>query len=211
MKNTNYQTALEYVEKINGQDHSGHDLAHIKRVVKMAREIAATEAADFDVIELAALLHDTIDDKVVSDPKQAVENVTELLNSLDLTPVQVEDILDIIQHMSYAKNIKEEYLLDINGQIVQDADRLDALGAIGIGRAFYYSGHVGEPMYIDPETLPPLTAENYRTPRGTIQHFYDKLFKLPDLMNTHAGQEMALERKAFMEDFVQRFKSEWNA
>ena len=136
-------------------DKTGHNFDHIQRVVKLANRLAKaqTKPVDLTVILAAAYLHDTIDDKLVASPKQAVNEVKELLTSLAFSSAQSDEIIHIITHMSYASNLNEKQVLSLEGQIVQDADWLDAIGAIGITRAIYYGGTHGEKIY-DPEILP---------------------------------------------------------
>ena len=129
----------------------------------------------------------------------------------EIDPSIQTPVFAIIDHLSFSKNLSEKQVLSQEGQIVQDADRLDAIGAIGIARTFYYGGHVGNPMY-DPE-LPPRTqmdAAAYRSERSTvINHFYEKLLLLESKMNTETGRRLARKRTAFMEQFLQEFFDEW--
>lgn len=195
------------------QDRSGHGSDHLKRVTKLARRLALAEHADLNLTLAAAWLHDVIDDKLMTDPAQARQALVTQLTVLKVTATDQAAIFDIIEHMSFSKSFNGPQKLSLEGQIVQDADRLDAIGAIGIARALYYSGHVGEVIY-DPAIAPRehLTKAQYRQQPGTaINHFYEKLFKLEGLMNTTAAKQLAARRTAVMHDFVDQFKAEWTA
>ncbi|MFC6294945.1 HD domain-containing protein [Lactiplantibacillus daoliensis] len=195
------------------QDHSGHGSDHLERVVQLATRLAQAEKADLPLTVAAAWLHDVIDDKLMADPIQAHQALADELTGLHLTPADQAAIFDIIDHMSFSKSLAGSQTLTLAGQIVQDADRLDAIGAIGIARALYYSGHVGEKIY-DPAIAPRehMTKTQYRQEPGTaINHFYEKLFKLEGLMNTPTAQQLAHQRTQVMRDFVAQFKSEWAA
>ncbi|CAJ1229209.1 HD domain-containing protein [Lactiplantibacillus xiangfangensis] len=195
------------------QDHSGHGTDHLQRVNQLARRLAIAEGADLNLTLAAAWVHDVIDDKLMTDPQKAHAALAEKLTTLVVSDDDQAAIFDIIDHMSFSKSFGGLQKLSLEGQIVQDADRLDAIGAIGIARALYYSGHVGEKIY-DPKVAPRLhmTKEQYRNQPGTaINHFYEKLFKLADLMNTPAAQALAQRRTAVMHAFVDQFKAEWTA
>ncbi|AVK63542.1 phosphohydrolase [Lactobacillus sp. CBA3606] len=194
-------------------DHSGHGTDHLERVVKLAHRLAVAEQADVMLTMAAAWLHDVIDDKLMADPKQAHQALAAQLTTIGVTTEAQTTIFEIIDHMSFSKSLNGPQKLSLAGQIVQDADRLDAIGAIGIARALYYSGHVGEKIY-DPQIAPRehLTKAQYRKEPGTaINHFYEKLFKLADLMNTAAAKQLAQRRTAVMRQFVTQFKAEWVA
>lgn len=207
----NFEMIHNYVVEQMAQDHSGHDVAHIERVVNLARHLLKRQPeAHQEIVLVAAATHDILDDKLVAD---VVAKRAELLTTYQqsgLTAKQIAAVLDIIDHMSYSKNLKTHYQLTLDGQIVQDADRLDALGAIGIGRTFYYGAHTGAPMY-DPRVAPrtELNKADYRQQSPVINHFYEKLFKLGDLMNTEEAKTIAAQRIRFMQEFVQTFKNEW--
>ena len=195
------------------QDHSGHGSDHLERVNRLAQRLAQAEGANVNLTLAAAWLHDVIDDKLMADPIKAHQDLANRLTGLHVAPADQTAIFDIIDHMSFSKSFNGVQKLSLEGQIVQDADRLDAIGAIGIARALYYSGHVGEPIY-DPAVAPrtQLTREQYRHQPGTaINHFYEKLFKLEDLMNTTAAKQLATERTRVMRQFVDQFKAEWTA
>lgn len=195
------------------QDHSGHGSDHLQRVVQLATRLAKAEHADLALTVAAAWLHDVIDDKLMADPIKAHQALADQLTELHVTPADQTEIFDIIDHMSFSKSLAGTQTLSLAGQIVQDADRLDAIGAIGIARALYYSGHVGEKIY-DPTIAPRenMTKAQYREEPGTaINHFYEKLFKLEDLMNTATAKQLAHQRTQVMREFVAQFKAEWAA
>lgn len=195
------------------QDHSGHGSDHLQRVNRLARRLAQAEGANLNLTLAAAWLHDVIDDKLMTDPIKAHQDLANQLTNLHVTPADQVAIFDIIDHMSFSKSFNGVQKLSLEGQIVQDADRLDAIGAIGIARALYYSGHVGEKIY-DPTIVPreQLTRDQYRNQPGTaINHFYEKLFKLADLMNTASAKALAVHRTTVMHQFVDQFKAEWTA
>ena len=201
----------QFVRTELAAEHSGHGFDHIQRVVNNARLIQQKElAADLTTIILAALLHDVIDEKIVTDVEQARQKVSAVLTDHGIEDDQQMAIFDIIDHMSFSKNINQRQTLSLEGQIVQDADRLDAIGAIGIGRTFMYGGaHDG--VAYDPEIQPraELTKANYREPSTVINHFYEKLFKLAATMNTQVAREIATARTQVMQDFVAEYIAEW--
>lgn len=203
--------ATGYMEATLGQDQTGHSVDHIKRVVHLAKKIAQAEQQPLFMPLFAATLHDVIDPKLFAQPEQARQALTAFLQQIQVPAAIQQELWDIIDHMSFRKNLEQPQKLTLAGQIVQDADRLDAIGAIGIGRTFYYGGHFGDPMY-DP-ALPPrqhMTAAEYAQGNSTvINHFYEKLLTLAQQMNTPTGQQLAADRQAFMETFLTRFKAEW--
>lgn len=202
-----------YARQKLAQDHSGHGSDHLERVNRLARRLAQAEQANLNLTLAAAWLHDVIDDKLMVDPEQAHHDLADQLSELGVSTADQTAIFDIIDHMSFSKSLNGAQKLSLEGQIVQDADRLDAIGAIGIARALYYSGHVGEKIY-DPSIAPRehLTKEQYRQQPGTaINHFYEKLFKLADMMNTPAAKALAKRRTDVMRAFVDQFKAEWTA
>lgn len=205
------QSAERLVRSTLKGDSSGHDWWHIHRVRKLAVDIGEKENCGLFVCELAALLHDLIDEKLVSNVSEAIADVKSWLAEQKVSKVEKEHIISIITNLSF-KGGKQKPLETIEGKVVQDADRLDALGAIGIGRTFSYSGATGQLMF-DPEikVRNELTNEEYRTGKTTaINHFYEKLFKLSDLMNTETGKKVAEQRHLFMEQFIEQFYKEWD-
>lgn len=205
---------ISFVQKVHMDDPTGHDWWHISRVLKTARHIAKEEKdADLFKIELAALLHDVGDYKTQKDGKDRQKKlITNYLFSQHITKEVIEQVLEIILSMSYSKNILKMKKLSKEGQIVQDADRLDSLGAIGIARAFAYGGKKGRVIY-DPNRKPQkhTSTSSYRKDDGhTINHFYEKILLVKDLMNTKEGKKMAIKRHAFILKFLQEFYNEWN-
>ncbi|WP_208586926.1 HD domain-containing protein [Gracilibacillus suaedae] len=200
------QKAEEMVrEKLLGEG-SGHDWYHIERVTTSAQILAAEENADLFVVTLAALLHDLADDKVVESEEKGLAAIQDWLVQHQVEQDVIEHILTIIKDMSF-KGGNSKQLESIEGQVVQDADRLDAIGAVGIARCFVYAGKKGQPIY-DPEieVREQMTAEEYRKGKtSAIHHFYEKLLKLKDLMNTKAGYRLAQERHQVMEQFLDAF------
>lgn len=189
---------------------TGHDWYHIERVWKMASKLAEKEQANSFIVELSALLHDLIDDKLVKDKGQALQEVEYWLEGAGVSTSDADRIMDIIQSISF-KGGNGRKLTSIEAQIVQDADRLDAIGAIGIARCFAYAGSKGDLLF-NPElsVREEMTEKEYREGQSSaIHHFYEKLLKLKDLMNTETAKEMAAERHAFMEDYLMQFFEEW--
>ena len=211
MKQQEQLKAMEqYAKRVLSSDVSGHDWSHIERVVNTTQTIAQAEGADLFICEAAALLHDVIDDKIVKDPAVALKELKEFLTSIELTSEQIDAIESIITRMSF-KNHKEQQELSLEGKVVQDADRLDGIGAIGIARVMCYSGSTGRPIH-RPELKPreELTPEEYRNGKSTaIMHVYEKLLKLKELMNTDYGRELAKGRHAFLEMYLEQFYEEW--
>ena len=211
MKQQEQLKAMEqYAKRVLDSDTSGHDWSHIERVVNTTKTIAKVEGADLFICEAAALLHDVIDDKIVKDPADALKELNKFLTSIEVTPEEIEAIESIITRMSF-KNHQENQALSLEGRVVQDADRLDAIGAIGIARVMCYSGSTGRPIH-HPNMKPRenLTPEEYRNGESTaIMHFYEKLLKLKDLMNTKYGNELAKGRHEFLEMYLEQFYAEW--
>lgn len=212
MKQQEQLKAMEQYSKIVlDSDTSGHDWSHIERVVNTTKTIAKAEGADLFICEAAALLHDVIDDKIVQDPIVALKELKKFLTSIEVTSEQIEAIVSIITRMSF-KNHQEKQELSLEGKVVQDADRLDAIGAIGIARVMCYSGSTGRPIH-NPKMKPRenMTPEEYRNGESTaIMHFYEKLLKLKDLMNTKYGNELAKGRHEFLELYLEQFYAEWD-
>ena len=202
----------DHVRTALSGDGGGHDWWHVCRVWKLAQRIAQAEGADRLVVELAALLHDIADWKAHGgDSTIGPKMAREWLTSLDLKSQTTERVCQIVADISFKGAKVEEPTLSIEGQVVQDADRLDAIGAIGIARAFAYGGSKGRLIY-DP-TCPPTehqTADSYLSSSGTtINHFYEKLLLLKARMNTATGRAMAEARHQFMEGYRRRFFEEW--
>lgn len=194
-------------------ESSGHDWHHIHRVWKLARQIAEQEGADREVVELGALVHDIADWKFHGGDDSAGPREAALLLARHGAPARVIDpVVEIVATISFKGAGVSTAMRTLEGRCVQDADRLDAIGAIGIARCFAYGGHAGRLMY-DPE-IPPVmhaTAEAYKAAKGTsLNHFYEKLFLLKERMNTPSGRALAEARHRFMEGFVAQFLEEWS-
>ena len=194
-------------------ESTGHDYWHAERVWKSAITIGKQEKANLRIVEAAALLHDVADWKLDEDKRlSGVRKIEYWLNALDYSQEDQEAVREIMDNMSYKGGTNDHKVLSIEGQVVQDADRLDALGAIGVARAFAYGGSKGRPLH-DPE-MDPVEFEDfnaYKNHKGaTVNHFYEKLFKLKEGMNTLAGKAMAESRDAFMHEFINRFYDEWD-
>ncbi|WP_214810758.1 HD domain-containing protein [Exiguobacterium sp. s127] len=191
----------QFVRAFHATDFSGHDYAHIERVRKMALQIAATEGGDLLTIELAALLHDVADTKLGG----TLSSVDAFLSG-KVSDTRKQKILQIIDGMSF-KGGDRPPLETLEGKIVQDADRLDAIGAIGVARTFQYGALTQAPMHVP--GLRPRKPGDRTSPSSTINHFYEKLLLLKDLMNTETAKGIAEERHAFMVEFLERFQTEW--
>ncbi len=202
--------ARAHVRERLEHDSSGHDWWHIERVVRLARRLAEEEGADVFLCELAALTHDLADWKLNADEAQALSDLRAWLAQHGADEATTAATLEIITQMSF-KGGGQPPMRTLEGQIVQDADRLDAIGAIGIARAFAYGGAKGLPLH-NPEARPrgQMTAEEYRRQQAaTITHFHEKLLRLKDRMNTATARRMAAHRHAVLEDFLAEFQAEW--
>ncbi|UOE40390.1 HD domain-containing protein [Chryseobacterium suipulveris] len=198
-------------EKLHGAE-AGHDWFHIERVWKLSRKIAETENCNQEVVELSALLHDIADSKFHhGDENLALKISRDFLESQNVSEDIIQQVLFIIKNISFKNRGEVPEEIPIELKIVQDADRIDAIGAIGIARTFNFGGFKNNLMY-DPN-LPPklnMTKEEYKKNEGTtINHFYEKLLLLKDLMNTAKGKELAQERHDFMLKFLDEFYREW--
>lgn len=201
---------IEYVKEYFKNESSEHDFYHTLRVYNTAKKIAILENADVEIVMLAALLHDVDDIKISPNTYKNKDHARCFLkeNNVDINKINL--ITQIIEEVSY-KGTDSVIPFTIEGKIVQDADRLDAIGAIGIARAFAYGGNHNRVMY-DPNIFPNLemNEEEYRNHVSTtINHFYEKLFNLKDLMNTNTGKQLAISKDEYMRAFVKRFLEEW--
>ncbi|HIP36636.1 MAG TPA: HD domain-containing protein [Crocinitomix sp.] len=194
-------------------DSSGHDWFHIERVWKLAKQIALKEKANVFIVELGALLHDIADHKFVDDfETESIKRTESILKSFDLDNDTIKQVKHIVLNCSFKGGIEESKMKSIEGKIVQDADKLDAIGAIGIARTFAFGGKFGSLLY-HPNIKPiqHKSLESYQKNRThTINHFYEKLLLLKDLMHTQSAKQIALQRHQFMEDFLTQFFNEWN-
>jgi len=203
-RDTVIQKTVDFVKEELFHAEGGHDWWHVYRVWKIVRQIARRENADLFVVELGALLHDIADSKFHDgDETIGPRKAKEFLESLKVEPEVITHVQKIIANISFKSAAHHQEFRSPELDAVQDADRLDALGAIGIARAFNYGGHKGRPMY-DPAIAPELNTA------PTINHFYEKLLLLKDRMNTRTGKEMAMERHRFMEQFLTQFYAEWD-
>jgi uncharacterized protein len=205
---------IDYVKETLNDDHTGHDWSHIERVYQMALAIAECEKGDLLIVSLAALLHDIKDHKFTGgDSSIGADLAYDFLMNLEVETDVANVVREIILNMSYKGGLNQDKVLSKEGQIVQDADRLDAIGAIGIARAFTYGGSKGRVMF-DPNNQPQTFTdlETYLNNQSTtINHFYEKLLKLKDLMNTETAKQIAAKRHTFMESFLTQFYKEWES
>ena len=205
------ENAIKYVKQIFADDCSGHDYHHTMRVYRLAVQIAKKENADLLIVQLAALLHDVDDAKLSPETYATKKNAVDFMESNGLDNEIIETVCKIIEEVSFA-GTDSVVPSTIEGKCVQDADRLDAIGAIGIARAFAYGGSKGRKIY-DPEINPlvNISKEKYRQNQNStsINHFYEKLLLLKDMMNTDAAKRMAEHRQAVMEAYLEEFMAEW--
>jgi uncharacterized protein len=207
------QKTEEYVKKELGDDATGHDWWHVYRVLNTAVTIAEKEGrGDVFIIKLGAMLHDIADWKFYDGNVRVGPQKAEVwLQSLNVEQSIIEKVKDIIKEISFKGAGVATPMSSFEGEVVQDADRLDALGAVGIARTFAYGGSRGTPMH-DPsiKVREHTSFEEYKKKGGTaINHFYEKLLLLKDRMNTKTGREMAQKRHLYMEEFLQKFYNEW--
>lgn len=202
---------IEMLKEKFQNEFSGHDIWHIFRVRNNALEIHAHEGGDKFIIEMAALLHDIADAKFNNgDINIGSEKALEWLNAFEIEDNDKTHIANIVKNVSFKGKAEKNNTLSLEAQIVQDADRLDALGAIGIARVFAYSGATGRAIY-DPDKKPNLmhtTYSYYNNKNTAINHFYEKLLLLKDLMNTNYAKKIAEKRHNFMLKYLEEFYSE---
>ncbi|MBM7542556.1 HD domain-containing protein [Amphibacillus cookii] len=183
----------QYIFQIFSHDVSGHDYEHMHRVAQLSRKIAEKEASDVHLCEISGWVHDLIDHKLTDDVAKSKQELTNLLNKIKLSDKQIQAVVEAIDTVSFSKGVLPTSKI---GQIVQDADRLDAIGAIGVARAFSFGASRGRPLY----------AANGQS---TIEHFDHKLFKIKDQLHTTYAKQLATERHQFLELFYQQFLKEW--
>jgi uncharacterized protein len=207
------QKIKSHVQDVFKHDATGHDWFHIERVYKMAVHLQAKEGGDREIIELAALLHDISDHKMNGGVLNAGGNVAfDLLIDLGCDELKALKVKEIVDGVSYKGANVADDMQSIEGKIVQDADRLDAIGAIGIARAFAFGGNKNRPMYL-PDSKPEMhhSFESYANSKShTVNHFYEKLLLLRDRLNTATALKIGQERHLFMEQYLQQFYNEWN-
>lgn len=217
MKPLSQNTPIPLIDRVAAQirarcqgESSGHDWHHIDRVWTLARRLAIAEGADLQVVELAALVHDIADWKFHAGDDSAGPRAAQMLLADEgAAHGIIGAVVDIVATLSFKGAGVRTAMRSIEGQCVQDADRL---GAIGIARCFAYGGHAGRLIH-DPQVAPVMhaSAEAYKAAKGTsLNHFYEKLLLLKDRMNTASGRRIAEERHAYMAQFVARFLGEWN-
>lgn len=207
------EKTIDFVKKELQNAEAGHDWWHIERVWKTAKNIAKEENVNLEVVEFAALLHDIADAKFHDgDEEIGPQKAGEFLKSIAVEPEIIHHVQQIIRNMSFKSSLGEIHFTSPEMLVVQDADRLDAIGAIGIARAFTYGGYKNRELY-NPEIKPELnlSKEAYKKSTApTINHFYEKLLLLKDKMNTASGRKIAAQRHQFMEQYLEQFYAEWN-
>ncbi|MDX1761685.1 MAG: HD domain-containing protein [Christiangramia sp.] len=212
-ENSLIDNTIEFVKQSLDGAEGGHDWFHIERVFNNSRLIAQGEEADLEIVELGALLHDIADSKFHDGDETVGPQVArDFLNSQDVPEETIDQVVKIIENISFKGGNTDQKFTSPELDIVQDADRLDAIGAIGIARCFNYGGFKGRALY-DPDIEPNLnmTKEEYKASKTpTINHFYEKLLLLKDRMNTQTGRRIAADRHAFMVHYLDQFFSEWN-
>lgn len=211
------EKSRQFVQDYFQLEGTGHDWWHTQRVCKMALKIAEKIQADPFIVEMAALFHDVGDYKFFQgNEKKGLLLINDFLDSLHLSPDVAQNIINIVEHVSFMKTLEHEQTSNSVKKskafmAVSDADRLDAMGAIGVARAFTYGGYYRRPIY-DPN-IPPvknLSKDEYKTTQApSINHFYEKLLKLKDMMVTDYAREIALGRDRFLRIFLEQFYSEW--
>ncbi|MBL4593252.1 MAG: HD domain-containing protein [Flavobacteriales bacterium] len=207
------ENTIQFVKETLHDAEGGHDWFHIERVWKNAKLIAQSEDVDIEIIEIAALLHDIADSKFNDgDEKIGPKKALDFLIDQDADYRIIDHVLAIIENVSFKGGTQARTFNSIELDVVQDADRLDALGAIGIARTFNYGGFKNRTIY-NPDIQPELnmSAEKYKTSTApSINHFYEKLLLLKDKMNTPTGKEIAEKRHQFMEQYLEQFYTEWS-
>ncbi len=207
------EKTITFVKEQLSNAEGGHDWFHIQRVLNNAMLIAKSEEVDVFIVQLGALLHDIADSKFHNGDETVGPKIArEFLTQLNVASDVVEHVVKIIENISFAGGNEIQKFNSLELDVLQDADRLDAIGAIGIARTFNYGGFKNRAMY-DPEIKPNLamTKEEYKASNApTINHFYEKLLLLKDNMNTETGRRVAADRHQFMEQFLEQFYAEWD-
>ena len=212
MPNQVIQNTIHFVKTELQNAEGGHDWFHIERVYKNALLISESENVDIMIVALAALLHDIADSKFHNgDENIGPFKARQFLNGQNVSEEIIEHVIKIIENVSFGGGNKTQTFHSKELEVVQDADRLDAIGAIGIARTFNYGGFKGRKLY-DSKIRPNLnlSPSEYKASNApTINHFYEKLLLLKDGMNTETGCQIAADRHRFMESFLQQFYDEW--
>lgn len=205
------ESVIKFVKGIFAYDCSGHDYHHTMRVYRLAMQIAEQENANMLIVQLAALLHDVDDVKLSSETHEAKKNAVGFMKNNGVDEKVIASVCKIIDEVSFA-GTDSVVPSTLEGKCVQDADRLDAIGAIGIARTFAYGGSKGRRIH-DPDIKPMTNMNkadyNQNHNSTSINHFYEKLLLLKDVMNTETAKKMAMYRQAVMEDFLEEFMAEW--
>lgn len=204
----------EKVKALFAHDTTGHDWFHIERVLNMAVFLQSNEGGDLEIVQLAALLHDISDHKMNGGILNAGGKVSfDMLIELGYDAKKATLVKEIVDGVSYKGAHVQDSMQTLEGKIVQDADRLDAIGAIGIARAFAYGGSKNRPMYV-PDYAPKMhtSFEEYASSKShTVNHFYEKLLLLEARLHTPSAKKIGKERHVFMEQFLEQFYNEWNS
>lgn len=210
------QSTIDFVKETLEGAEGGHDWFHIERVYKNAKLIAQGEEVDLFIVELGSLLHDIADSKFhEGDESIGPKKATDFLRSMDIDETVILHIENIIRYVSFKSSLDSDKKETFNSNelsVIQDADRLDAIGAIGIARTFNYGGFKNRSLY-DPAIAPLIDQdkETYKNSKApTINHFYEKLLLLKDKMNTESARKIAEKRHLFMEQYLDQFYDEWN-
>lgn len=205
------ESVIKFVKGIFAYDCSGHDYHHTMRVYRLAMQIAEQENANMLIVQVAALLHDVDDVKLSPETHEAKKNAVGFMKNNGVDEKVIASVCKIIDEVSFA-GTDSVVPSTLEGKCVQDADRLDAIGAIGIARTFAYGGSKGRRIH-DPDIKPMTNMNkadyNQNHNSTSINHFYEKLLLLKDMMNTETAKKMAMYRQAVMEDFLEEFMAEW--
>ncbi len=193
----NFEQLTRQVQALQTGEATGHDWFHTQRVPALSREIARQEECDMDIVLSAALLHDVADHKFGYTPESRGTLLRQLMTEAAFPEEFQEAVIEVVESISFSEGVPCREDLRKESDVVKDADRLDALGAIGIARAFAYGGKMGRPIY-DPED-----------PANSLQHFDDKLLRLAENMRTEAGKALAVKRHEFLLQFKEQFLREW--
>lgn len=215
IENTNIlNKTIFYIKNVFKDDCSGHDWWHIYRVWQLSKAIHESEGGDSFILEMAALLHDLDDHKFTKEHNDEIPSLAlEWLSKFEIDNQTIEQITSIIVNVSFKGAYVGDRMISLEGMIIQDADRLDAIGAIGVARVFAYGGYKGHSLY-DPSENPNLhkSFDEYKLRKSSsINHFYEKLLLLKDRMHTETGKEIAIRRHQFLKKYLDEFFIEWDA